>query len=248
MGKKILLVESDRQYLKVLEQYVAEMEIFDSYRIATDGDEAAALAMEYQPDILVTGLVLSGLDGFGLIALLKEQFPRMRFVISSALKSDFAVNQANDLGVHLYFAKPTSFTSFRDQITRLTENAEGEQNLMIRKEDPGVLWLITREIQKLGFPPNVKGFKFVRYAIYLRMEDELPRSVMHVIYPAVAEKFDTTVSCVERNIRHGIEKTWIQGSMSYIDEVFGFTVDADKGKPTNSAFIETMADRVRLQT
>ena len=248
MGKKILLVESDRNYLQVLEQYVSEMDMFDGYRVATDGESAVQIAGEFQPDIVITALVLSGIDGFGVIGLLKKKFPDTVFVISTALKTDFAVRQASEMGVQLYFAKPTTFSVFRERLSQLAENVDVKRNLVIQREDPGIMWLITREIQKIGYPTNIKGFQYVRHAIYLMMEDDQHKSMMKEIYPAVAEKFGTTVSCVERNIRHGIENAWIHGSMKYIDEVFGFTVDADKGKPTNTAFIMTVAERIRLHT
>jgi len=248
MDKKILLVESDRNYLQIMESYVSDMGIFAECRVATDGESAVRIAAEFQPDVVVTALVLAGIDGFGVISLLRKQFPGMAFVISTALKTDFAVRQASEMGVQLYFAKPTTYSVFRERISQLLENVEMKQNLVIQREDPGIMWLITREIQKIGFPANIKGFQYVRYAIYLMMEDDRHKSMMKEIYPAVAEKFGTTTSCVERDIRHGIENTWIHGSMSYIDEVFGFTVDADKGKPTNTAFIMTVAERIRLQS
>jgi len=247
MGKKILLVESDRNYLQILIEYVEKMEIFSEYRIASEGLKAAEIAMEFQPDIVVTSIVLSGIDGFGLIGMLKKKLSNTVFVISSALKTDFAVKQAGEIGAQLYFTKPTNYTVFCERLTQLLENMDPGRNFVIQREDSAILLLITREIQKIGFPSNVKGFQYVRHAIYLMMENERPKSMMHEIYPAVAEKFGTTPSCVERNIRHGIENAWIHGSVSYIDEVFGFTVDADKGKPTNTAFIMTVAERIRLR-
>lgn len=247
MGKRILLVENDREYLKVLTEYVEKMELFDEYQTAADGQTAVELALEFRPDVFLTSLILPGIDGFGAISLLAPKLPETLFVISTSLKTDFAVRQANELGVHLYFAKPTTFFVFRERLTQLLEDTGVRKKLMIQREDPGILLQITREIQKIGYPANVKGFQYVRHAIYLMMEDERHKSMMKEIYPAVAEKFGTTVTCVERDIRHGIENAWIHGSMSYIDEVFGFTVDADKGKPTNTAFIMTVAERVRLQ-
>lgn len=245
MKRTILLVESDRSYLRVLQEHVAEMEFFAACYTATEGKSAAKLALKHRPDLVVTSLVLSGIDGFGLIAYLKEKLPETLFAVSTALKTDFAVKQASELGVQLYFAKPTPFYIFRDRIVQLLESG-ASNNFVIQREDSDILWLITREIQKIGFPANIKGFSYVRQAIYFMAEADRPQSMMKEIYPAVAEKFGTTPACVERDIRHGIEVAWTRGSMQYIDEVFGFTVDADKGKPTNAAFIMTIAERVRL--
>ena len=35
--------------------------------------------------------------------------------------------------------------------------------------------------------------------------------------------------------------------MDTIDELFGYTVRNDKGKPTNSEFIALIADKIRLE-
>ena len=66
------------------------------------------------------------------------------------------------------------------------------------------------------------------------------------LYPEIAERYDTTVSRVERAIRHAIEVSWNRGDWDLMDEIFGHSVDIDKAKPTNSEFIVTIADKLRL--
>lgn len=246
MGKRILLAENDREYLQILEMYVKRMnDFFDEYIAVTDGREAIEKGLEFQPDVVVTSLVLPGIDGIGVIAELKPHLKDAVFVVSSSILSNYAIKMAEERGATLYFAKPTEFSVFRD---RLQERMSCEDNstTLVKNEDVAVMSAITREIQQIGLSPGIKGFRYVRHAIYLMAESEKCRSMMKEIYPAVAKKFDTTTACVERDIRHAIEGAWTHGSMTRIDEVFGFSVDADKGKPTNSAFISTIAERIRL--
>ena len=66
------------------------------------------------------------------------------------------------------------------------------------------------------------------------------------LYPELASKFDTTVSRVERAIRHAIEVSWNRGNWDLMEEIFGNSVDIDRAKPTNSEFIVTVADKLRL--
>ena len=68
------------------------------------------------------------------------------------------------------------------------------------------------------------------------------------LYPELAKKFDTTVSRVERAIRHAIEVSWNRGSWDLMEDIFGHSVDIDKAKPTNSEFIVTIADKLRLES
>ena len=67
-----------------------------------------------------------------------------------------------------------------------------------------------------------------------------------MLYPAVARKFGTTASRVERAIRHAIEVAWDRGDLETLQKYFGYTVSNVKGKPTNSEFIAMIADRISL--
>ena len=67
------------------------------------------------------------------------------------------------------------------------------------------------------------------------------------LYPEIAKKFKTTPSRVERAIRHAIEVAWSRGEQSSVERIFGYTISAAKGKPTNSEFIAMIADKLRLE-
>lgn len=247
MGKKILLVENDKEYLQILEMYVMRMgDVFDEYAVAADGTEAIRKALEFRPDVVVTALILPNIDGIGVIGELSRTLKETVFVVSSSIKSNFAISMAEEKGAGLYFAKPTEFEVFRDRLKERLSCDMTQKAVIVRNEDMSVMAAITREIQRIGMSTGIKGFRYVRHAIYLMTETEGYKSMMKEIYPEVARKFGTTPACVERDIRHAIEGAWTHGSMKRIDEVFGFSVDADKGKPTNSAFIITIAERIRL--
>ena len=236
--------------MRILKDYIEKMGIFERYELAYDGREAVKIALEMKPDLLITSIVLMYIDGIGVLYELKDKLKNTAFVVSSSINSDFAIKMAFDRGANIYFTKPIDFESFSSRITDLFEHGvDEEKKLLIDASAKNTLMAdITKEIQKIGLSAGIKGFRYVRYAIYLMLQEEQNKaSMMNYIYPTVAKKFNTTPACVERDIRHAIENAWIHGSMSYIDEVFGFTVDADKGKPTNSAFIATVAERIRLK-
>ena len=76
---------------------------------------------------------------------------------------------------------------------------------------------------------------------------EILGSITKILYPVVAKKFKTTSSRVERAIRHAIEVAWNRGNVDSIDDIFGYTINAYKAKPTNSEFISMIADRLKLE-
>ena len=76
---------------------------------------------------------------------------------------------------------------------------------------------------------------------------EIIGGITKELYPEVAQKYDTTVSRVERAIRHAIEVSWNRGSWDLMENIFGHSIDIDKAKPTNSEFIVTIADKLKLE-
>ena len=59
-------------------------------------------------------------------------------------------------------------------------------------------------------------------------------------------KYDTTVSRVERAIRHAIEVSWNRGNWDLMQELFGYSSAEGKNRPTNSEYIARVADKIRL--
>ena len=96
--------------------------------------------------------------------------------------------------------------------------------------------------------PHIKGYHYLRDAILMAIEDmDVLNAVTKVLYPTVAKMHQTTASRVERAIRHAIEVAWSRGKLDTLDELFGYTVNGGKGKPTNSEFIALIADTIRLE-
>ena len=107
---------------------------------------------------------------------------------------------------------------------------------------------VTDMIHEIGVPAHIKGYQYLREAIMMSVEDnEMLNSITKVLYPSIAEKYQTTPSRVERAIRHAIEVAWNRGKMETLEGLFGYTINTGKGKPTNSEFIALIADKIRLQ-
>ena len=108
--------------------------------------------------------------------------------------------------------------------------------------------VITDILHQIGVPAHIKGYKYVREAIRLTVEDpEMLNSVTKILYPTVAKNFGSTASRVERAIRHGIEVAWDRGDVEVLNAYFGYTIQSQRGKPTNSEFVAMISDKIRLQ-
>ena len=107
---------------------------------------------------------------------------------------------------------------------------------------------ISKMLHELGMPSHIKGYQYIREAISMVYDNpDIVGGITKELYPELATKFDTTVSRVERAIRHAIEVSWNRGDWDLMEEIFGHSVDIDKAKPTNSEFIVTVADKLRLE-
>lgn len=107
---------------------------------------------------------------------------------------------------------------------------------------------VTNIIHEIGVPAHIKGYQYLRDAIMMSVDDsEMLNSITKILYPSIAKQHKTTPSRVERAIRHAIEVAWTRGKVDTIDELFGYTVNNGKGKPTNSEFVALIADKIRLE-
>ena len=121
--------------------------------------------------------------------------------------------------------------------------------IKINKSQPvDMITEITNIIHEIGVPAHIKGYMYLREAISMVVNDiELLSAVTKELYPSIGKKFNTTASRVERAIRHAIEVAWSRGQVETINKIFGYTINNEKGKPTNSEFIAMVADKLRLQ-
>ena len=103
-------------------------------------------------------------------------------------------------------------------------------------------------IHEIGIPAHIKGYHYLRDAIIMAVDDmDVLNAITKVLYPTIAKMHQTTASRVERAIRHAIEVAWNKGQIDVLEDMFGYTISAGKGKPTNSEFIALIADKLRLE-
>lgn len=107
---------------------------------------------------------------------------------------------------------------------------------------------ITNILLEIGMPAHIKGYQYIREGIMMSFADQnMLHYITKFLYPGIAKKYHTTSSSVERTIRHAIEVAWRRGNMETLEEVFGNTIAANKGKPTNSEFMALLTDKLRLE-
>lgn len=227
----------------MLREAIEKAEGFTVVGSVGDGAEALQLLGQYRPDLAVMDVVLPGLDGLGVLRQMKAQGGTTRAVMVSAFCSDAVVGEAMSLGACYFLPKPFEPEALLDRMHSVFQQpATPEQHAAVLKN------LVTSVIHEIGVPAHIKGYQYLREAIIIAVNDmEVINAVTKVLYPAVAKRFGTTPSRVERAIRHAIEVAWDRGDLETLQKYFGYTVSNAKGKPTNSEFIAMIADRLVLE-
>ncbi|MBR3995122.1 MAG: sporulation transcription factor Spo0A [Clostridia bacterium] len=215
-----------------------------------DGKSAFEEIMNIRPEFVVLDLWLRGMDGAQLIREVKRSMKDApHFIIMTGLQNTAILEEAIEAGAAYCIAKPCELSLLAMKIYRIARSNNDNYQYTENTDSTGFVLenYVTRLIHKVGIPAHIKGYQYLRTAIIKTFENpELINSVTKELYPSIAKQYNTTSSRVERAIRHAIEIAWDRGDCDVLDDMFGYTVQRSKGKPTNSEFIALIADYLRI--
>ena len=240
----VVLADANEEFRTMLRQRMEGTGEFHVAGSTENGDQALDLVRRLRPQLLVTDVVLPGLDGFGLLRQLNQLGQGApRTIVVSSFCSRRTVAQAMEMGVYFFLPKPVNEESLLELMRQAAAPEQEEAPFA-----PALEGMVTAIIHEIGVPAHIKGYQYLREAIMIAVNDmDVINAVTKVLYPEVAKRFCTTPSRVERAIRHAIEVAWDRGDIETLQKYFGYTVNSAKGKPTNSEFIAMIADRLQLQ-
>ena len=244
---KVLMIDDNTSLVEMLTEYFSNSSKIEVTLSCSDGEEGlnAILEKENEYDIILLDLVMPKRDGLYVLEELKKRNMYKNIIVQTSYNSPETIRKVSEYGVNYYILKPYELTDIENRILEVFEMLDKKSinlfhnNLQIS---------ITKMLHELGMPSHIKGYQYIREGISMIYDNpSIIGGITKELYPELATKFDTTVSRVERAIRHAIEVSWNRGNWDYMEEIFGHSVDIDKAKPTNSEFIVTVADKLRLE-
>ncbi len=262
MGKvKIGIADDNKDFCNILTDYFSMQNDIDVVFATSDGMQTVEAVLKEKPDVLILDMIMPHLDGLGVLERLSalDVKPAPKTVMLSAVGQESIAQRAINLGAEYYMVKPFDLSVLSKRIHQLFDDKQKGidqknkinvvKSALIKEESNGNLEIdITNIIHEVGVPAHIKGYQYLRDAITMVVENmDLLGAVTKELYPAIAKMNNTTPSRVERAIRHAIEVAWNRGRIETINNLFGYTVHNDKGKPTNSEFIAIIADKLRLE-
>lgn len=265
----VLIADDNQEFSRTLASYIQEQPDLEVIGIAKDGEEAIDMITNIEPDIALLDVIMPHLDGIGVL----EQMNMIKLnkkpicIMLSAVGQDKVTQRAIELGAEYYVVKPFDIDLLITRIRELKNYKPSSQNnnfisreIGISKQqyidipnnsankEENIEALVTNVIHEVGVPAHIKGYQYLREAIIMVINDiDVINQITKCLYPQIANKFHTTPSRVERAIRHAIEVAWGRGEQKTVENIFGYTISAAKGKPTNSEFIAMISDKLRLE-
>ncbi|MFP4974823.1 sporulation transcription factor Spo0A [Paenibacillus sp. CN-4] len=264
---EVLLADDNREFTNLLAEYISEQEDMTVTGIAYNGEEVLHMLSGARkvPDVLILDIIMPHLDGLGVLERLRDMDlnPQPKVIMLTAFGQENITQRAVQLGASYYILKPFDMEVLANRVRQLvgTQNTVtsssasapssyglSKSNVVPLSKGKNLDANITSIIHEIGVPAHIKGYQYLREAITMVYNNiEILGAITKTLYPAIAEKFKTTPSRVERAIRHAIEVAWTRGNIDSISHLFGYTINISKSKPTNSEFIAMVADKLRIE-
>ena len=243
---KVLMIDDNVQLIEAVKEYFKSSKIIEIVDSANDGIEGINKIENSIYDIIILDLIMPKKDGLYVLEEMKKRNLNKKVIVATSYNTSEVIREVSNYGVNYYILKPFDFVDLEKRILDLSnKKIENTKNIDLHYNNLQVS--ITKILHLLGIPSHIKGYQYIRDGVYMIFENpEMIGGITKELYPELASKFDTTVSRVERAIRHAIEVSWNRGNWDLMEEIFGNSVDIDRAKPTNSEFIVTVADKLRL--
>lgn len=244
---KVLMIDDNEQLVGAVCEYFKKSDKIEVSLTAFDGEKGLEMieSRKNDYDIILLDLIMPKKDGLFILESIKNSIMEKKIIVTTSNNSMETIREVSDYGVSYYLLKPFDLNMLEQRILDCVNRQLNSKVIDI--EGNKIQSSITKILHELGIPAHIKGYQYIREAISIIYErPETIGGITKELYPELAEKYDTTVSRVERAIRHAIEISWNRGSWDLMEDIFGNSVDVDKAKPTNSEFIVTIADKLRL--
>ena len=247
MKTNILMIDDNKNLIDMIKEYFKDNERINIFLEAHDGEEGIEKLEQNkdQIDLVILDLIMPNKDGIYVLNEMKKRGINKKVIVATSYNAAEVIREVSEYGVSYYVLKPFDLSILEKRIYDITNKKEQSENIDFYASNIQVS--ITKMLHELGIPSHIKGYGYIREAVSIIFENpEIIGGITKELYPELAKKFNTTVSRVERAIRHAIEVSWNRGNLDFMEELFGYSVDIDKAKPTNSEFMVTIADKLRL--
>lgn len=235
------MADDNRELVSLMEEYINLQPNMEVVATAYDGKACMELIENVDIDVLILDVIMPYLDGIAVLDSIKEKAAsnEIHVIMLSAFGQEAIMQRAAEYGASYFLMKPFELEYLIKQINHLTGTDSDPKNEVSEEQ-------VLELLRAVGLPLHVKGFPYLKQAITLVHEDEsFLEKVTKRLYPAVADRYNTTATRVERSIRHAIDLVWKNEEIENIAAAFGYSDDRLISKPSNSRFIAMAVDSIK---
>lgn len=243
---KILMIDDNVKLIDAVKEYFKNNEEVKVVLEAYNGLEGMEIIKNKTDefDIILLDLIMPKKDGLYVLEEMKNNNIDKKVIVETSYNASEAIREVAEYDVNYFILKPFDL---EDLEKKIYDAFKKKNDKSIDFYNSNLQVSISKLLHDLGIPSHIKGYQFLRDAVNMLFEDpNMIGGITKELYPELANKYNTTVSRVERSIRHAVEVSWNRGDIDLMEKIFGHSVDIDRAKPTNSEFIVTIADKLRL--
>lgn len=244
---KLIVIDDNVELVNALKDYFKNNKDIEVSLTAYNGNDGFELIKSKQDkyDMIILDLIMPVKDGIYVLSSMREANIDKDVIVTTSYNATETIREVSEYGVNYYLLKPFDLVDLEKRILDVKNRKSSSKNIDFKHNS--LQLSISKILHELGIPSHIKGYQYIREGISIIYEHpETIGGITKELYPELADHFETTVSRVERAIRHAIEVSWNRGNWDLMEEIFGHSVDIDRAKPTNSEFIVTIADKLRL--
>lgn len=244
----LLVIDDNKELIRLMKEYFKETSSIDIVLTAKDGVEGIEKIKNNidKYNLILLDLIMPNKDGLEVLKYIKDEKIDKRVIVLTSYNAQDMIRNVAELGADYFILKPFELDSLQEKIIEVSNNCSLTSE-SINLYNNSLQISITKALHELGVPSHIKGYQYIREGVTLVYHNpKIVGGITKELYPEIAKKYHSTTSRVERAIRHAIEISWNRANWDFMEELFGYSVDIDRAKPTNSEFIVTIADKLRL--
>jgi len=242
---RVLIIDDNQNFVNKVKQYFKNHAVINVVLEAHDGKEGLDVILKAREeyDLILLDLVMPNKDGMYVLDQLQQKDSLFNIIVISGLGTEEVIRKTCSYGVKYFILKPFLLEDLEAKIIEIML----KKDVVKVNKRLDLECLVVNLLHSLGIPSHLKGYKYLKESIFLGYEDnDITNQVMKKLYPQIAFKYNVSSLSVERSMRHAIEIGFNRGDYELIAELFGHSINFDKAKPTNSEFITTLIDKLKL--
>lgn len=246
---RLLVVDDNESLVEMLKDYFEDHKKIKIVKAVYNGEDAIDVIEKNIDlfDVVLLDLIMPKKDGIYVLDKMRKKGINKPVVVGTSFNAEETIQRVSRYNPKHFVLKPFDMVELENKLLDAV-NFKIETNSKVNVMHNNLEISVTKLLHGLGVPSHIKGYQYIREGVILMYEKpDIVGAITKELYPEIAHRFDTTVSRVERAIRHAIEVSWNRGDIELMEEIFGHSVDYDRAKPTNSEFIVTVSDKLRLE-